>query len=117
LYGKGFRFSYCFLPQTVIIGRVRHGCPIKKSSQCGDQEFQPDNLIYSYDDKVSISGWFQRLDNFLDKGLEQTFQTYNGNIEREIEELATVDLYGHALSSFSGGRYTSAAAESSCHFS
>jgi hypothetical protein len=56
----------------------------------GDQEFQPDNLIYSYDDKVSISGWFQRLDNFLDKGLEQAFQTYKDNIEREIAELATV---------------------------
>jgi hypothetical protein len=56
----------------------------------GEQEFQPDNLIYSYDDKVSISGWFQRLNNFLDKGLEQAFQTYKGNIEREIAELATV---------------------------
>jgi hypothetical protein len=56
----------------------------------GEQEFQPDNLIYSYDDKVSISGWLQRLDNFLDKGLEQSFQTYKGNLEREIAELATV---------------------------
>jgi hypothetical protein len=56
----------------------------------GEREFQPDNLIYSYDDKVSISGWFQRMDNFLDKGLEQSFQTYRGNIEREIAELATV---------------------------
>jgi hypothetical protein len=27
---------------------------------------------------------------FLDKGLEQSFQTYKGNIELEIEELATV---------------------------
>ena len=40
--------------------------------------------------KVSISGWFQRLDNFLDKGLEREFQTYKGNVEREIAELATV---------------------------
>jgi hypothetical protein len=30
------------------------------------------------------------LDNFLDKGLEQSLQTYKGNIEREIAELATV---------------------------
>jgi hypothetical protein len=29
----------------------------------GDQESQSDNLIYSDDNKVSISGWFQRLDN------------------------------------------------------
>jgi N12 class adenine-specific DNA methylase len=56
----------------------------------GDQEFQPENLIYSYDDTVSISGWFQRMDNFLDKGLEQAFQTHKGKIEREIAELATV---------------------------
>ncbi len=56
----------------------------------GEQEFLPDNLIYSFDDNISISGWFQRLDNFLDKGLEQSFQTYKGNVEREIAELATV---------------------------
>jgi hypothetical protein len=57
---------------------------------CGEQEFQPENLIYSYDDNISISGWFQRLDNFLDKGLEQGYQIYKGNVEREISELATV---------------------------
>jgi len=57
---------------------------------CGEQEFMPENLIYSYDDNISISGWFQRLDNFLDKGLEQAFQTCKGNVEREIGELATV---------------------------
>jgi hypothetical protein len=39
----------------------------------GDQKFQPDNLVYSHGDKVSSSGWFQRLDNFLDKGLERAF--------------------------------------------
>jgi hypothetical protein len=62
----------------------------------GEQEFLPDNLIYSFDDSISISGWFQRLDNFLDKGLEQGFQTYKGNIEREIAELATVQsAFGH----------------------
>jgi len=37
----------------------------------GNQEFRPDNLTYAYDDTLSMSGWFQRLDNFLDKGLEQ----------------------------------------------
>ena len=56
----------------------------------GEQEFQPENLIYSFDDKISISGWFQRLGNFLDKGLEQAFQTYKGNVEKEIAEVATV---------------------------
>ena len=56
----------------------------------GDKEFQPDNLIYSFEDKVSLSGWFQRMDNFLDKGLEQSFQTHKSNVEQEIAELATV---------------------------
>jgi hypothetical protein len=33
--------------------------------------------------------WY-RQQSFLDKGLEQAFQTYKDNIEREIDELATV---------------------------
>ena len=56
----------------------------------GNQEFRPDNLTYSYDDTLSMSGWFQRLDNFLDKGLEQGFLNIKANIEREIAEMATV---------------------------
>jgi hypothetical protein len=56
----------------------------------GNQEFRPDNLTYSYDDTLSMSGWFQRLDNFLDKGLEQGFMNIKANIEREIAEMATV---------------------------
>ena len=55
-----------------------------------EQEFQPDNLVYSFDDNVSLTGWFQRMDNFLDKGLEQSFQAYKANVEREIAEQATV---------------------------
>ena len=56
----------------------------------GDQEFQPDNLIYNFDDNISLSGWFQRLDNFLEKGLEQGFFNIKANIQREIAEMATV---------------------------
>jgi hypothetical protein len=56
----------------------------------GDKEFQPDNLVYSFDDKFSLSGLFQRMDNFLDKGLEQAFQTYKTNTSRELAELETV---------------------------
>jgi len=56
----------------------------------GNQEFRPDNLTYSYDDTLSMSGWFQRLDNFLEKGLEQGFLNIKANIEREIAEMATV---------------------------
>jgi len=56
----------------------------------GDQEFQPDNLIYSFDDKISLSGLFQRLDNFLEKGLDQAMENYRTNARREIAELETV---------------------------
>ena len=56
----------------------------------GDQEFQPENLVYGFDEKFSLSGMFQRLDNFLDKGIEQAFQTYQGNVRQEMAELDTV---------------------------
>ncbi|SCM69906.1 conserved hypothetical protein [uncultured Desulfovibrio sp.] len=56
----------------------------------GEQEFQPDNLVYGFDEKFSLSGMFQRLDNFLDKGLEQAHQTYQTNVRQEMAELATV---------------------------
>lgn len=56
----------------------------------GEQEFQPDNLIYGFEEKFSLSGMFQRLDNFLEKGLEQAFQTYQTNVRQEMAELDTV---------------------------
>ena len=56
----------------------------------GEQEFQPDNLVYGFDEKFSLSGMFQRLDNFLEKGLEQAFQTYQTNVRQEIAEMDTV---------------------------
>ena len=52
--------------------------------------FQPDNLIYGFEEKFSLSGMFQRLDNFLEKGLEQAFQTYQTNVRQEMAELDTV---------------------------
>jgi hypothetical protein len=56
----------------------------------GEQEFHPDNLVYSFDDKFSLSGFFQRLDNFLDKTMGQAFQSFKANIGRELAELETV---------------------------
>ena len=56
----------------------------------GDHEFQPDNLVYGFDEKFSLSGMFQRLDNFLEKGLEHAFQTYQTNVRQEMAELDTV---------------------------
>lgn len=56
----------------------------------GDQEFQPENLVYGFDEKFSLSGMFQRLDNFLEKGIEQAFQTYQANVRQEMAEMDTV---------------------------
>jgi len=56
----------------------------------GDQEYRPDNLVYGFDEKFSLSGMFQRLDNFLEKGLEQAFQTYQTNVRQEMAEMDTV---------------------------
>lgn len=55
-----------------------------------DQEFQPENLVYGFDEKFSLSGMFQRLDNFLEKGIEQVFQTYQANVRQEMAEMDTV---------------------------
>lgn len=51
------------------------------------QEFAPDNLCYHWDDKFSLGGCFQRLDNFLDKGLESRFQDAEIVFKREKTEL------------------------------
>lgn len=56
----------------------------------GEQNFQPDNLVYGFDEKFSLSGMFQRLDNFLEKGLEQAFQTYQTSVRQEMAEMDTV---------------------------
>lgn len=54
-----------------------------------EQEFQPENLVYGFDEKFSLSGMFQRLDNFLDKGLEQSFQNYQTSARQEMAEMNT----------------------------
>ena len=56
----------------------------------GEQEFQPENLIYSFEEKFSLSGMFQRLDNFLETGLEKSFNNQRISAEREIAEIDTV---------------------------
>ena len=56
----------------------------------GDQQFQPDNLRYSFDDKLSLSGLFQRVDNFLGKGLDEAINRQRENARQEIAEMETV---------------------------
>ena len=56
----------------------------------GDQEFQPENLIYDYDGTLSLGGLFQRMDNFLTKGLDGTIEKARETAKRERAELETV---------------------------
>ena len=57
----------------------------------GDQKYKPENLTYSFDEKLSLSGLFQRMDNFLTKGLDETVDASRENARRETAELATVE--------------------------
>lgn len=56
----------------------------------GEQEFRPDNLIYMFDDKLSLSGLFLRMDNFLGKGLDESMEKLREKCRQEKAELATV---------------------------
>lgn len=56
----------------------------------GKQEFRPDNLIYTFDDKLSLSGLFLRMDNFLGKGLDESMEKFGEKCRQEKAELATV---------------------------
>ncbi len=56
----------------------------------GGQQFQPDNLRYSFDDKLSLSGLFQRVDNFLGKGLDESIEKQRERTRQEKAEMETV---------------------------
>ena len=56
----------------------------------GGQEFKPNNLIYSFDEKFSLSGLFQRIDNFLAKGLDESITVHRDKARQEQAELETV---------------------------
>lgn len=53
------------------------------------QEFKPDNLVYLFDDKLSLSGLFQRMDNFLAKGFEEAMEKFRETCRHEKAELET----------------------------
>ena len=54
------------------------------------QEFKPNNLMYSFDEKLSLSGLFQRIDNFLAKGLDEAIAVHRDKAKQEQTELETV---------------------------
>ena len=56
-----------------------------------NQQFQPDNLRYGFDDQLSLSGLFQRVDNFLAKGLDEAVEAQRKNARQELAELETVN--------------------------
>ena len=51
----------------------------------------PENLRYVYGDKFSLSGFFQRVDNILDKGLQQRIESAKQHLDEENREIITVE--------------------------
>ena len=56
----------------------------------GEQEYQPDNLIYDFEENFSLSNMFQQLDNFLDKKMKEAFITAERQIKDEESEIVKV---------------------------
>ena len=57
----------------------------------GEREFRPDNLFYDFEEKFSLAGLFQRIDNFLAKGLDEAVEAQRENARQERAELETVN--------------------------
>lgn len=57
----------------------------------GEREFRPGNLFYDFEEKFSLAGLFQRMDNFLAKGLDEAVETHRENARQERAELETVN--------------------------
>ncbi|MBQ9452822.1 MAG: helicase, partial [Desulfovibrio sp.] len=51
----------------------------------------PENLRYVYGDTFSLNGFFQRVDNILDKGLQQRIESAKQHLEEENKEIITVE--------------------------
>ena len=56
----------------------------------GEREFRPGNLFYDFEEKFSLAGLFQRMDNFLARGLDEAVETQRENARQEKAELETV---------------------------
>ena len=55
-----------------------------------DALIYPRNMEYEYGEKFSISGFFQRMDNFLDKTMPQIFEDDKVQYQREKDEILSV---------------------------
>ena len=78
--------DHCQKYWICLSGRFPHHSP-----RAADQQFQLDNLRYSFEDKLSLSGLFQRVDNFLGKGLDEAINLRRENAKLEIAERETVN--------------------------
>ena len=56
----------------------------------GEREFRPGNLFYDFEEKFSLAGLFQRMDNFLSRGLDEAVETQREKARQEKAELETV---------------------------
>jgi hypothetical protein len=82
---RGFDVHIC----PAIVSKGENGfCFTLKGA--GDQEFKPENLVYGFEGKFSLSGLFQRIDNFLAKGLDEAVEHSRDRARREATELETV---------------------------
>lgn len=89
LFGSYRGFSMHIVRHTHPLGG-KDGFRIVVSSSAGSREFMPDNLVYTFDDRLSLSGLFQRMDNFLGKGLEEGMEKFREKCRQENAELETV---------------------------
>ncbi|KAA0178843.1 helicase [Cupriavidus gilardii] len=83
-------------PQSIHIGKYR-GFTVTATADRdnvrfalkGTATYSPANLTYAKDDKFSITGFIQRLDNVLN-GIEEDIENVEFGYQREREELAKV---------------------------
>ncbi len=87
---RGFTICARARPQSEQSFFVRKGT----LKGMGDIEYAPENLTYTFEDKLSLSGFFQRVDNFLDKGpwsyMSKMMENYRTNNKKEQAEMETV---------------------------
>ena len=88
LYGSYRGFEVSILRHTQFGGGEGFRFALRGS---GNREFLPDNLIYGFEEKFSLSGLFQRLDNFLARGLDEAVEASREIARRETAELETVN--------------------------
>lgn len=55
-----------------------------------DKEYSPANFAYTFEDKLSLSGMFTRIDNFLAKGFDEEISAQRERTQQEKAEVDTI---------------------------